>query len=134
MIVKDLEQLPEVTDHVLSGLQADESLKHRIYQKAAGVTDVPERKISRIPLIALCAISAVMIGVFVLLGNVAPLSSSSPDARDSVQIQTISAGVTLTESPVSESTQDEDTEEDNPDEETEQEKGSDETDPEQVLP
>ena len=102
MTVKKLEQLSEITDHVLSGLQADESLKHRIYQKAADISEMPEKKISRMPLIALCAISAVMIGVFVLLGRVTPMSGNPNDEQQSVRIQTISAGVTLTESPIEE--------------------------------
>lgn len=75
-----IDQLSEITDHVLSGLQADESLKYRIYQKAADPSAGKERKSLRLPLAALCSISAVMIAVFVLLGQFIPFSGNTPAA------------------------------------------------------
>ena len=97
-----LDQLPEITDSVLSGLHADDSLKYRIYQKAASAgPDADRKKTSRVPLAALCAISAVMIAVFVFLGRIMPLSGSSPSAQPALtavqdaelsHMQTINAG------------------------------------------
>ncbi len=75
-----IDRLPEITDHVLSGLRADESLKYRIYQKAADTASGKERKSFRLPLAALCSISAVMIAVFVLLGQLVPFGGNTPAA------------------------------------------------------
>ena len=97
-----LDQLPEITDHVLSGLRADDSLKYRIYQKAAEQSGERARKSSRLPLAALCAISAVMIALFVILN---PMISRNADGSRDVtagQMHTILAGGELDESPVSE--------------------------------
>ena len=105
-----LDQLPEITDHVLSGLRADNSLKHRIYQKAAGVSDAPEKKSARLPLAALCAISAVMVAVFALLiplSRQKTISGNTDIAYDSPDISSVSAGAVLTSSPVKESTENE---------------------------
>jgi hypothetical protein len=101
-----LDQLPEITDHVLSGLRADDSLKYRIYQKAAKPSS-SSVKASRKPLAAaLCAISAVMIAVFMLMGPLMGRNTASPDAvtksesTPATQIQTIQAGSELDQSPV----------------------------------
>ena len=102
-----LDQLPEITDHVLSGLRADDSLKYKIYQKAAGGSLNEETKPSRRPLVALCAISAVMIAVFAL---VIPLTwqksasfgqSDNTQNYDTMEISSIPAGTVLPDSPVS---------------------------------
>lgn len=128
-----IEQLPEITDHVLSGLRADDSMKHSIYQKAAGMADTVEKRTSRFPLIALCAISAVMVAVFVLLGNVKPLSGNSSDDQKGVQIQTISAGVTLTESPVNEDNTEEDSDPDENDQSDSEDTIPSESEPEDKI-
>ncbi len=101
-----LDQLPEISDYVLSGLRADESLKYKIYQKAAGISQSEETKPSRRPLAALCAISAVMIAVFVLLipltqQKSAPLSKSDQSSDyETMEISSIPAGTVLPDSPV----------------------------------
>lgn len=105
-----LDQLSQITDHVLDGLRADDSLKHRIYQKAAQSDISSSRRLSRRgTIIALSAVSAVMIAVFVLLGQI---SSSGPttdnsaavsrtaDATDIVMIETVTAGEHRTSSPI----------------------------------
>ena len=105
-----LDQLPEISEQMLSGLRADDALKHRIYRKAAGIADTPEKKPSRIPLAALCAISAVMIAVFALLipfsrqnGNSLPGDQlSSSGSYESADFSSMSAGTVLLESPVKE--------------------------------
>lgn len=101
-----LDQLPEITDQVLSGLRADDSLKYRIYQKASGLSENEGRKPSRLPLAALCAISAVMIAAFILLVPFSRQSSLpggrqvSSDHYESVDINHIPAGTVLPESPL----------------------------------
>lgn len=102
-----IDQLPEITEHVLSGLQADDSLKHKIHLKAAGISaGTEEKKTSRLPVAALCAISAALIAVFVLLF---PLSRNGVTGNqptvsggyESIGINSIPAGTVLPESPVS---------------------------------
>lgn len=102
-----LEQLPEITDSVLSGLRADDALKHRILQKAVDTPAPAETRSSRRPLVALLSLSAAMIAVFVLLGTVSPVSrdsslsvaASQPESF-SDQIHTISAGERRSGSPI----------------------------------
>ena len=105
-----LDHLPEISEQMLSGLRADDALKHRIYRKAAGITDTPEKKSSRIPLAALCAISAAMIAVFALLipfsrqnGNSLPgEQQAASGSYDPAEFNSMSAGTVLPESPVKE--------------------------------
>ena len=100
-----LEQLPQVTDHVLNGLRADDALKARIYQKA--VQEEPARSSGftrRGALIALCSLSAVMIAVFAILGTIQPSDTKAgPDETNtvlaSVEIETVSAGERRSSSP-----------------------------------
>lgn len=95
-----LDQLPQISAHVLNGLRADENLKSRIYQKAAQTDAASSRTAPRRrTLIALCSLSAVMIAVFVLLGALSPDRRMS-DSPAAVQMQTVSAGEHLDESPV----------------------------------
>lgn len=94
-----LDNLPEITDQVLSGLRADDSLKYKIYQKAAGESS--EKKASfRLPLAALCAISAVMIAAFVLLTSLTRQGSSDTQNYESANISSMPAGAVLTSSPM----------------------------------
>ena len=52
-------RLPEISDHVLSGLKADEALKHKILLSVA--SDCKKRKTSLRTVIALCCLSAVLV-------------------------------------------------------------------------
>ena len=90
-----LDHMPEYTEHVLGGLRADEKLKFRIYQKASDISANPMNKRSRIAVPVLCGISVAMIGAFLLLGSIKPVSSSGP-----VDIQTIPAGKIMDFSPI----------------------------------
>ncbi len=102
-----LDQMPEITEHVLSGLRADDSMKFRIFQEAAGISGQPLSRKSHRPLVAaLCAVSALMIVLFVLIN---PLVNTKKESQSSAysaqnsttsQIQTIQAGSELDESPV----------------------------------
>ena len=90
-----IEQLPEVTEQVLSGLQAGDELKNRIYRKALEPDSVPARRSVRVPMIALCSLSVVMIALVAVLGQVRSLNDS-----DTADIRTITAGARRIESPV----------------------------------
>jgi len=90
-----IEQLPEVTEQVLSGLQAGDELKSRIYRKALETDSVPSRRSVRVPMIALCSLSVVMIALVAVLGQVRSLNDS-----DAADIRTIAAGAHRIESPV----------------------------------
>ena len=103
-----LEQLPEITDSVLSGLRADDVLKHRILQKAVETPSTARRLSSRRPLVALLSLSVAMIAVFVALGTLHPLSvdsqisdvSASTQDTFSDQMHTITAGMRRASSPI----------------------------------
>ncbi len=90
-----IEQLPEVTEQVLSGLQAGDELKNRIYRKALESDSVSSRRSVRVPMIALCSLSVVMIALVAVLGQVRSLNDS-----DAADIRTITAGAHRIESPV----------------------------------
>ncbi len=90
-----IEQLPEVTEQVLSGLQAGDELKSRIYRKALEPDSVPSRRSIRVPMIALCSLSVVMIALVAVLGQVHSLNDS-----DAADFRTITAGARRIESPV----------------------------------
>ena len=59
MDMNRLERLPEITDHILSGLVANDQLKHRILLSSA--TQNSGKKVSLRTVIALCSLSAVLI-------------------------------------------------------------------------
>ena len=90
-----IEQLPEATEQVLAGLQAGDELKSRIYRKALEPDSVPSRRSIRVPMIALCSLSVVMIALVAVLGQVRSLNDS-----DTADIRTITAGARRIESPV----------------------------------
>ena len=90
-----IEQLPEVTEQVLSGLQAGDELKNRIYRKALEPDSRPSRRSVRVPMIALCSLSVVMIALVAVLGQVHPLNDSN-----AADIRTITAGEHRVASPV----------------------------------
>ena len=90
-----IEQLPEVTEQVLSGLQAGDELKNRIYRKALETDSGSSRSSARLPMIALCSLSVVMIALVAVLGQVHSLNDS-----DAADIRTITAGEYREESPV----------------------------------
>ena len=73
-----LEKLPEVTNHVLAGLQADESLKHRIFLSAS------ETKRSTSPfgfrtVIALCSLSVLLVLLCLLVTRMPVIYDSNTD-------------------------------------------------------
>ena len=90
-----IEQLPEVTEQVLSGLQAGDELKSRIYKKALEPESRPSRGFARAPMIALCSLSVVMIALVAVLGQVHSLNDSDP-----ADFRTIAAGEHRVASPV----------------------------------
>lgn len=59
MSMNRLENLPEVSEHVLSGLKADSGLKHRILLSASSAPAV--RKYSFKTVVALCSLSVILI-------------------------------------------------------------------------
>ena len=88
-----LDQLSEITDHVLSGLQADESLKHRILLSAAGSA----RKTSQFrmkTIVALCSLSVLVIILCIFVTHI-PFENSAP-----AEIRVIPAGSHRVVSPV----------------------------------
>lgn len=99
-----LEQLPEISESLLSGLRADETLKYRILQNAVETPSPAVSHSSRRPLVALISLSVAMIAVFVMLGTVHPGSLSSVSASQpesfSDQIHTITAGGRRADSPI----------------------------------
>lgn len=86
MKMDQLNRLPEVTDELLSGLKADESLKHRILVSAAE-TPVKKRFSAR-TVIALCSLSLLLVLLCVLVSKIPSWTGSSPE------IQNIPAGGT----------------------------------------
>lgn len=89
--MRQLDRLPELTDQVLSGLQADDSLKHRILLAAAGSSkDKADR--SRTVLV-LCCISAALLLLCIMIDSI---SVRKPDP----QLQIIPAGNRRIVSPV----------------------------------
>ena len=57
--MKHLDRLHEITEHVLSGLKADDALKHRIFLSAASSSK--EKKYPLRTIFALCGLSALLI-------------------------------------------------------------------------
>ena len=92
--MKNIENLPEVTEQVLGGLQADMSLKHRILESAVS-SGQPKAGLLRHPAAVLCLLSAAMIAAFALLGTLRP---QGPDTA--ADIVTVSAGSYRDVSPV----------------------------------
>ena len=91
--MNSLDQLPEISSEILSGLKADETLKHRILLSAAESgrsTRVPRRT-----LVPLCALSALVIALCVLIPQL-----SGPGSSSGTSIQVIAAGSRRTSSPI----------------------------------
>lgn len=84
-----LNQLPEISEQILSGLKADNSLKHRILLAAS---ESPKQKIRFQTVVALCSLSILLILLCVFAG------SFSSGSRDSIQV--ISAGSHRLSAPV----------------------------------
>ena len=91
--MKQLERLPEISDHVLSGLKADDDLKHRIFLSAA--SSPKEKKYPFRTVFALCGISALLIllCVFVLRtensGDIHVVSAGSRHSTPPVILETV---------------------------------------------
>lgn len=89
-----LDQLPSMTSQILSGLKADESLKHRILLSAANTeTKKTSYKLSFSALVCLCC--AVIVFCLVI-----PQIHSSPNEMKKTEIQVITAGSRRSSSPV----------------------------------
>ena len=89
-----LDHLPEITDHLLYGLQAGPALKQRILEKAAQSGDSRSASFRR-PAIALGVLSMLMIAALIMLGSLR-VGGGTP-APD---IQTVAAGSYRSISPV----------------------------------
>jgi hypothetical protein len=87
-----LNKLPEITDHVLAGLKADESLKHRIFLSAAATPK--ERTFRTGTVVALCSLSVLLILLCFFAARF-PSGQAKP-----VDIQVIPAGSNRIVSPV----------------------------------
>lgn len=87
--MNQLDQMPEISEHVLSGLKADQSLKHRILLSAS---ELPKQKIRLRTVVALCSLSVLLILLCVFAGHF------SVKKADSLQI--ISAGSNRLTAPV----------------------------------
>ena len=87
-----LEKLPEVTEHVLDGLRADESLKHRILLSAAGTRNGYSFRFRTV--FALCGLSVLVILLCVFAARI-PAHHTGPD-----DVHMIPAGSRRVTSPV----------------------------------
>ena len=92
MTMDRLKQLPEVTDHVLSGLKADDALKQRILLSAA--EGQHNRTYSFRTVVALCSISVLLILLCIFVTRI-PVNNVSTS-----EIQVIPAGGRRIVSPV----------------------------------
>jgi len=87
-----LDQLPEITDHALSGLSADDSLKQRILLSA--VSSAGNKRINVRTALALCCISLfLLLTCFIIKGT-------NQNIAGSPQIHNIPAGSHRIVSPV----------------------------------
>lgn len=86
-----LDRLPEVTEHVLSGLKADHRLKQRILESA--VSAPRKMPLRRGTVIALCSLSLLLILLCVFVSGLSGKSSGD--------ISVIPAGSRRNSSPVS---------------------------------
>ena len=77
--MKRPEDLPQITDHLLRDLTADQAMKTRILQRAARETYQPDRPAFRRTLPAACfAVAARLLLVFLLTGKTALPSVTEP--------------------------------------------------------
>ena len=83
MNMDQLKQLPEITDHILAGLQADDGMKHNILLSAADETT--KYRLHRRTVFSLCALSLVLILLCVL-------AALMPQKTMTSDIQNIPAG------------------------------------------
>ena len=90
-----LEQLPEITSDLLSGLKADDVLKHRILTAAVAADHTPRRALLR-PLSALLCLSALVIALCIVI----PRLSSPQTLTQGPGLHEIAAGSRLSASPV----------------------------------
>ena len=84
--MNDLNRLREVSDRELYGLTADESMKHRILQRATGGADTERQRIFR-PLPVFCCVIAVLMTGVIALSGIKPVLPS-----DSVEMNVFAAG------------------------------------------
>lgn len=75
--MNQLDRMPEITEHVLAGLKADDSLKHRILLSASeNRSSEPTRKKT---VLALCFLSVLLILLCVFAARMPSWQSGSPD-------------------------------------------------------
>jgi len=86
-----LKKLPEVTDHVLSGLRADDQLKHNILMKAATSPRKGRQQIRMV--VSMCSICVLLIFICLFAATFAG-KNTNPD------LQSIPAGSHRNSSPV----------------------------------
>ena len=83
--MNDLNRLPEITEQALAGLKADENLKHRILVAAANSgSPSADRFRSRRSLVALLALSAVLILSVIGIGRLSAREESDPAAMHAI--------------------------------------------------
>ena len=87
------DRIPEVTEHVLDGLKADDALKHRILLAASSRSSEPKRNYSFRTVVALCSLSVLLILLCVF--------AISANTRKTADIQVIPAGSRHSTPPVS---------------------------------
>ena len=75
--MKKPEDLRMITENTLSGLVADESLKFRILQKAAGQDEFPAKRFLRTVSLLRSALAVLLVAVFAL-NSVDPIQSAGP--------------------------------------------------------
>lgn len=94
--MNDLTKLREATDKVLHGLNADESLKHRILQRAAAEDNKRQHVFRALP--AFCSVVAVLLVAVAALNGLQPVSPAG-----SVEMYVFAAGEKETIPPEKES-------------------------------
>ena len=93
MIMNRLENLPDITDHVLSGLKADDTLKHRILLSATSPSS--PKKYSFRTVAALCCVSALLILLCVFAirsdtgGDIQVISAGSRHSAPPVKLECV---------------------------------------------
>ena len=91
--MKRIECLPEITEHIFSGLKADEKLKHRILLSAASGS--PSARYPLRTVVFLCSLSIllVLICVFALQpkgsGNIQVIPAGSRYSSPPVHLETV---------------------------------------------
>ncbi len=78
--MNQVERLPEITNDLLSGLKADDQLKHRILLSAAQSGTYKKSRLKTV--IALCSLSVLLIVTCVMIGSLQNRKNSSPEMKN----------------------------------------------------